>query len=282
MMNKYILYYMTILFVIIVSSIDFSQDALSYQLQIADSLYNHENYYDAVTEYKRLLFFDVNNQYGFTGNFMIGKCYKEGAKFSDAIRYFTLAEINARNDESLFDSEIEIIRCNILRRTTDWALTLLDSLSVNPKFYNKTTQIDYWRGWAYIFADKWDHAAVYFSKVDSAGVLKNLCDNVHKNKYSVQFASIISHIIPGSGQIYTGNYFSGFLSLGWNVLWAYTAITAFSADRIFDGFAVTNFLWLRFYNGNLQNAEKFAVQKNLKISNKALLFLQFKYHGAKP
>jgi hypothetical protein len=88
--------------------------------------------------------------------------------------------------------------------------------------------------------------------------------------------------VPGAGQIYTGNYLSGILSLGWNILWGYTTITAFQANRIFDGIMVGDLLWLRFYNGNNQNAEKFAIEKNLEISNNALIYLQNVYTGEKP
>ena len=47
-------------------------------------------------------------------------------------------------------------------------------------------------------------------------------------------------------------------------------------ERIFDAIVIGNFLWLRFYSGNIQNAEKFAIQKNREISNKALEILQNK------
>ena len=45
---------------------------------------------------------------------------------------------------------------------------------------------------------------------------------------------------------------------------------------------IGNFLWLRFYIGNLQNAEKFVEEENLKISNKALFRLQHEFEGMKP
>ena len=100
--------------------------------------------------------------------------------------------------------------------------------------------------------------------------------------YSVSFAKTISYIIPGAGQIYTGEYISGLLSLGWNILWGYLTIKSFIDERIFDGIVIANFLWLRFYRGNLQNAEKFAKEKNLIISNKAMNYLQFEFKGLKP
>jgi len=39
---------------------------------------------------------------------------------------------------------------------------------------------------------------------------------------------------------------------------------------------------MRFYRGNFQNAEEFALQKNLEMSNKALNYLQYQYQGLKP
>ena len=86
------------------------------------------------------------------------KLIKKGGKFSDALKYFTLAEIKAENDSDLFEAKIYSVRVNILRRTTQQALRLLDQIQDDNKFKNRTSEIDYWRGWAYIFADNWDKA----------------------------------------------------------------------------------------------------------------------------
>jgi hypothetical protein len=75
---------------------------------------------------------------------------------------------------------------------------------------------------------------------------------------------------------------SGFISIGWNVLWGYLTINAFMEDRVFDGFVVGTLLWWRFYSGNIQNAEKFATEKNLEKTNSALRYLKNNYPGNKP
>ena len=281
-MNKPFKYFLFLLFLLAASNNSFAQDALQRQFEYAKKLYQEERYYDSITEFKRLLFFDGNNHYGYIANEYIGKSYKMGAKFSDAIRYFVYAEINAATFDELYTAKINIIRANILRRTTDRALDLLDSLQTGKQFSSKLREIYYWKGWAYIFADKWGKAAGTFSKTDSSRALEYFCKKVDSEKYSVSFAEILSHFIPGAGQFYTGHYLSGLLSLGWNVLWGYFTINAFIANRTFDGLAIANFLWLRFYNGNLQNSRKFAEEENLKISNKALDYLQFDFPGAKP
>jgi len=259
-----------------------AQDSFDKQYDFANQLFADEKYYDAVTELKRLLYFDRSETYNYKANILIGKSYKQGGKFGDALKHFTLAEISAANRDEIYYSRIENVRVNILRRTTKQALNLIISLEDDEKFSSKKDELNYWRGWAYMFADDWQNAAFSFGKIDSEHELKLLAEKVEGEKYSVNFAKIMSMIIPGAGQFYTGEYVSGLLSLGWNVLWGYFTIKSFVDDRIFDGIMVGSLLWFRFYNGNTYNAEKFAEEKNLKISNKALLFLQYGYEGEKP
>lgn len=260
----------------------FPQDKLEEQLVKAKAMYSSGDYFNSITELKRLIFFDSNRRYSYTANELIGECYKNGAKFSDALNYFTRAEIAAITPKEVYTCRINMIKINILRRTTGRALSLLDALEKDPRFAMKKEEIKYWRGWAYIFADEWDKASEQFVGISTENGLNKFCDSIDNQKYSVIEAKLLSFFIPGAGQFYTGNYFSGILSLGWNILWGYTTITAFQANRIFDGIMVSDLLWLRFYNGNNQNAENFAIEKNLEISNGALLYLQRVYQGEKP
>lgn len=260
----------------------FAQSTLQQQFDYAVSLFDQEKYYDAITELKRLQFFDKDNQFGFQSNFIIGKSYKTGAKYDDAAKYFTLAEIASKSEDDYYQSNIYNARTNILRRTNNQAERILNELLNDEKFNPKKKEINYWLGWNAIFADNWEKAYYIFSenKLDTA--LANLCKSVDEELYSADFAKYSSYILPGLGQFYTKEYVSGLLSLGWNVLSGYLSINAFAEDRIFDGIMITNFLWMRFYSGNTQNAEKFAIQKNLEISNRALRYLQNEFKGEKP
>ena len=257
----------------------FAQDSFQQQFDLAKKLFDEENYFDAVTEFKRLLFFDDTGKYSYEANKLIGLSYKQGAKFSDAIHYFSLAEKNASTEDEVFESKIEIIKVNILRRTTSRALTLLDDLRIDKRFNNRMDDINYWSGWAYIFADEWEKASSSFNGHNPE--LTAFCDSVNGDFFNVTLTKTLS-IIPGVGQFYTGEYVSGLISIGWNVLWGYLTINAFAEDRVFDGIMVGTLLWWRFYSGNLQNAEKFARQKNLEKTNSALRYLQNNYIGSKP
>jgi len=259
----------------------YAQDSFEEQFNYAKKLYEEENYFDAVTEFKRLLFFDGSNKYSFECNYLMGLSYKYGGKFSDALLHFSIADMSAGTSEEDFDCRIEIVKINILRRTTYKALTLLDSLAIDPEFKNKSDEINYWRGWAYIFSDDWQKAALTFSEINSSNQLAVLCDSIVNELYNPQLAKYLS-LVPGAGQFYTGEYVSGLISIGWNVLWGYLTINAFIEDRILDGVLIGSLLWWRFYSGNIQNAEKFAIEKNLEITNSALHYLQDKYNGRKP
>ncbi len=252
------------------------------QFNYAKTFYDNEKYFNAITEFKRLLFFDDTNKYVFEANKFIGLSYKEGAKFSDAVYYFTLAEKNAQNNEEIFEIKIEIIKINILRRSTGRAFTLLDSLQNDKRYINKKDEINYWRGWTYIFSDDWENASSMFNSISPNHELKVLADSINAEFYNVTLSKVLSVFLPGAGQFYTGEYVSGLISLGWNVLWGYLTINAFLDDRIFDGIMIGSLLWWRFYTGNLQNAEKFALEKNLEITNNALRYLRNNYPGNKP
>jgi hypothetical protein len=260
----------------------FAQNTLQSQLGYANSLFDDEKYFDAITEFKRLQYFDSLNQYTFVSNKLIGISYKKGERFNEAIDYFSKAELSSSNIDSLFSIKIEIIKTNLLRRTIYRAFELLKDLENDVRFTDKKDQIIYWKGWAHIFDDDWQKASDEFTKLNPNHDLKRLCENVAESQFSKTKAKVLSYILPGVGQFYTENYVSGILSLGWVTLWAYNSINAFVAERFFDGFMIADFLLLRFYSGNLQNAEQFAEERNLEASNWMLNYLQNNYLGEKP
>lgn len=271
-----------LLLIIMLTSSVFAQSTPQQQFNFAKNLFIQEKYFDAITEFKRLQFFDNENQFSFESNILIGRSYKAGAKYDESIKYFVLAEMDAASDEEYFKAKIFNARTNILRRTNKQAEKILNDLLNDPRFTSSKKEIKYWIGWNYIFSDDWENAYEIFNENNLDTTLASLCKSVDHEKYSVNFAKYSSYVIPGFGQFYTGEYISGALSLGWNILFGYLTINAFVEDRIFDAIIIGNFLWLRFYSGSIQNAEKFAVQKNLEISNNVLEYLQYGFKGERP
>jgi len=270
------------IFLQIISSIIYAQLNLGKQLQFANELFDSSNYFDAVTEYKRLLFFDDRAEYSWEANYKIGLSYKYGGFYDLAINYLKISELNGNTSDEIFLSKIEIVRCNLLRKTIATAFRLLDEIETDYPTDEFKDEINYWRGWAFMLNNDWENAAMEFSKIDSNHELKTLCMTVEENKYSIIFAKVISYLLPGSGYIYSGEYLQGLLSFGWNLLGGYFTIKAIGEQRIFDAFVISELGWLRFYRGSIEGAEKSAESKNMQIANQAYNYLKNKYEGIKP
>lgn len=273
----------TILFVMFFTlKFCFAQNELESIRLSAENYFGEGKYFEAVTECQRLIFFDSEQQFTFSAYMLMGESYKLGGKYSDAIQSFTLSEINAKSTDEIFLAKINKVRVNILRRTTSASLKILNELEMNIEYSNKIDEINYWRGWTYMFENNFKSAAAEFDKISIEHPLKIFSINLDNKIFSITFAKVISAVIPGLGQLWTGNYVNGITSFGWNVLWGYLAIKAFSEERAFDGIMITSFLWLRFYNGNIQNTGKFVLEKNFEITNEGLNYLQNHYKGLKP
>lgn len=257
-----------------------SAGELEKQKSLADSLFDARDYFNAITEYKRLGYFDKSDEFAFISNFKIGLAYKFGARLDNAVKAFAKALLKSTTQKEKMAAKEELVKVNILSRNTKKAHLYLNELDRDINYNEKN--LHYWRGWVFMFEDKWDFAAEEFAKIRSDHELKLFCESVNNEKYSVTLAQLLSYILPGSGQFYSGNYLSGLMSLGWNILWGYTTVNAFMEERVFDGLMVGNLLWLRFYRGNNQNAKKFAEQKNIEIINQAYRYLKNSYKGLKP
>ncbi|MBD3409995.1 MAG: hypothetical protein GF419_07305 [Ignavibacteriales bacterium] len=257
-----------------------AQDPYEAQLRLADSLYEAGAPFDAATEAKRLLFFDSTGAKRYEARTLLAASEKAGGNYHEARRNFTLAEAAARTDAERWRARVEKARVLILERRTDEALRLLAWADTNAATDGERREARYWRGWSEMFADEWGAAAETFAEIGSP--LERVCRDVEEATLSIDAARWLSVVVPGAGQTYAGRPLNGALSLGWNALWAWSATNAFLAERIVEGAVVANFLWLRFYQGNLQNAVAFARSANAAVADEALTYLRHRYQGKKP
>ncbi len=272
------------LILILLCGISFAQN-LNDQFKIAEDLFYKKDFFNAITEYKRLIFFDDQKEFSYKANFRIAESYFGGAKLDEAIKYFSLASLNSKNENEYYDAQIQLIKCNILRGTISNSFAIIEKLNNDSKFINKKDELIYWRGWSFIFNDEWKKASLEFRKIENenegAKFLAEFTDSVSNEKYSKTKAKILSFILPGAGQIYAGKYLQGLISFSWNAAMAYLSANSFINEREFDGIVFAS-LFLRFHRGNLQNAEKIVDEKNQNIRNESLNYLQNNYGFEKP
>jgi tetratricopeptide (TPR) repeat protein len=256
--------------------------SLKQQFDLANKLYVQGKFFDAVTEYERLLCFDTLHTLSFEADKSIASCYRKGGQFKNAITYAGASLVYAKTRDEIFDTKIELVKLHILNHTFSSAINILSTIEKDSVYAFHVQHVHYWRGWVYMFSNEWGKAADEFAFIDSAKTLRQFCIDTGDKFYPVTALQILSAVVPGSGQMLTGHVWNGLLSLGWNALWGYLTIDAAVANRVGDALLIGDLLWLRFYTGSISNTKNFADEKNSQLFQDALRYLQDEFIGAKP
>ncbi len=251
------------------------------------SLYNESDYYRAISEFYRYLFYfpqgkKVNDAYLY-----IVKSYYFAEQYTQSINsaqkflgfvkdesyknrlYFYLATSYLRNEN--FDKSYKIY--NILAE------------KIKPE---KINECSFYRlGWVYILQTKWQKAMEKFEEFEtkfpeshlvyeSQLIRKELENGINFTPLSPTFAGIISAIIPGAGQVYCkrlGDGIVAFLLVG---ALAYSSYYYYKngPSEMFYGSLFFNVL---FYFGNIYTAYGSAhkYNKNFNLRLKEKLFNNF-------
>lgn len=246
------------------------------------SLFESGEYFNSVTELKRYLFFDSVGAHRYEANLLIAKAYRTGGFYDIAGRYFSNARNISSGSSEYLSASIELSKNELLRNNPENSLEILRVAENRHGSSGFSNEIAYWRSIALIFNQEYEKGAALLDSLFPGDSLAILAKTAADDKVNPAFIRLMSAILPGSGQIYLGEYTSGILSLGWTGFWGYIMVNAISENRIFDGLMTGNFLFSRFYNGNLKNTLTFAENHNISVRNKLLQFFNEKYIGKKP
>lgn len=223
----------------------------------ADNLFENEFYYNSITEYKRLLYFDKDSVHFVNSNEKIGDAYSKGGFFDLANYYYEQALLKA-DSVVMVAIQKKIIRNFISEDNLKEAIEKMKFYSFEEVLQKDLIGI------------------LKFKEGDFEGAkrildnkfLINLCNLAENESLNPYFSKLISYFLPGFGRIYAGEYLSGIIDLSWNILSGYFTIRAFSEERELDGILIGSLVWLRFYRGNIQGAVNTVEIENKRIKEK--------------
>ncbi|MBN1388736.1 MAG: hypothetical protein JW965_09835 [Bacteroidales bacterium] len=253
----------TILFSLYLVSAAKAQDI--HQLKsFADEQFGKGNYQLAMKEYQRVLFFDKQHEYNELYS-RIASIHYLMSDFDNALRYYDLAIRIENNDSIKFELVLNKALCNFkLNRYLEALYELFDLPDHFSGYLRKKKSL--YMGICYFGLSEYDNSREYFSTLfDSTGTEKvnNLFADFESlsQKFRPGKVELMSMLLPGLGQIYTGELFSGlnsfFLISGVTV---YAVITAVNYTLL-DGLLVLSSWFYRYYSGGFTNARNLAVQK---------------------
>ncbi len=249
-------------------------------LSYAERFFNSGNYYNAITEYKRFIFFNSNfrNENVSYAYYKIGLAYRNQKKWDECIEAFQKS-IQTEVKESIRDEKKIALAVALIssgnHSASEFLLLEVEMFTHFPELRRKAA---FFRGVSALYSFKWKEAResfhVYFnnSKSKSQEIstqVNSLLAKAQDFKYkSPKLAKTLSTILPGSGQIYSGDWRNGINALLINTATGYLLVKSLLSLQYQGALFYSLFLFGRFYRGNRYRAEEAAKKYNQSRNQK--------------
>jgi len=199
-------------------SVECKSQSIEAITRFGDSLFLSRNYVLALNEYQRAYFFSINEQkIKLGGN--IANCYIGLNDFQKARAFYDSVLFYSKNESHRIFCEFQKILCFMKEKNFGYALIKLNNLELNEDIQLQRKR-DLYRGICCFGTGQYDESQKYFlSSMINTDTLRKLelqqlyaKQKVLKRPKS-QTAILLSMIIPGTGQFYSGDIKDGLNSL---------------------------------------------------------------------
>lgn len=238
-------------------------------LAFADHLFAQGDYYRAITEYERFLFYYPEAAEARTAEYQIALAYQKGEKWSQAIeRFRALADrsgFGALRAKVLF----QLGETRYLKKDYNLALDAYDEFLRSYPEDPDAGRAHIRRGICYLQLRDWPLAAAEFERLPEGspegGLSLQLVSETGKTPEietkSPAWAASLSAVLPGAGQLYVGRPTDALTSFLLNGLFIWGAVEAFDNGNHVTAGMLTAFesAW---YVGNIYNAASSAHKYN--------------------
>ena len=245
-------------------------------IDLGDFFFNLGDFSQAITEYRRFLFFNPDASESAEISYKIGLAYRSDQLWNQAIQSMNSASQRTKDLEFRSKIQIDLAVTYLTSNQPNLALLKLINVLSQPISSQLYKHALFLKGIAEIYLFNWEEARstfkTYFGDTSRFHQINVIISQAIKSpRKSGSVAKTLSTILPGSGQIYASNWTDGFNALVLSGLFGYTSFSVARSGNYRDASFLTLFLWIRYYLGNRNNAEKTAHQIN---RNQDLAFAQ--------
>ena len=249
-------------------------------LGFADNLLKNGDRDIALKAYQRALFFSEgeNNLYLFK---QIADISFMNEDYETANNYYGLAYNQADNDSTGTDLLFRKSTCHILSKNYQFAI--IDLLSINDTSVTVKNRLHFYLATCYFGLEDFEKAEYYFKSCideNSINALRILFSGKGINAPSPKKAKVMSMIIPGLGQVYSGDLKSGINSLALSAGLIALVIKVSAKFSFIDGVVMVLPWYQRYYMGGYNSAEEIAIirrqEKRNKIFSEVLVLVREK------
>jgi TM2 domain-containing membrane protein YozV len=239
----------------------------------ADSLFSAGKLDEALPAYQRTAFF-IRPEVDAAVLRRIADCFISRGEAEMALEFYDHSYFAESNDS--IQKEIIFSKSGCYLKARNYKFALMELLSLDDKLSQGfEKKRNFYLGMTWFGLENFSRAATFFEKAVSNPLSRQkiqvmFADTVHFYRPNPRLASWLSIFLPGAGQIYSGEVWSGinslmltgfFVGLGFYIVSVTTPI-----DAIF-----TALPWFqRYYQGGFQRAADFA--KNRRAENRSRIF----------
>jgi len=208
------------------------------QFKFADFYYEQGEFYRAIGEYNRFLFFFPEDPRGKQAMYNIGMSYLQGQQYPEGIKAFNRLIHQFPDTPLALKAHLMISDCYSMLNQSAYALTTLHNLLMQSIDLKIRDEANYRMGWIYIEMAQWEKARPYFDSISRTNRneyrLDQLLSELEKSKQlnikNPRLAGFFS-ILPGLGYAYLGRYSDALTAVLINGVLIYGAYSAFENDN---------------------------------------------------
>ena len=239
-------------------------------LALGSHFFKLGNYDAAITEYKRFLFFHPDDPRTGETYRNIGLAYREQGHWHEAVAVMRTAVQYASDKEEKSKYQLELAVILIANQNYDLGrLELIKVTMRNPSapLYRRAIFL---QAVAYIYQFRWKEAREVLRDYTRDAELDTLFVNaVNVPQKSPRLAKVLSAIIPGAGQAYSGDWRNGLNALALNGVLGYLTVDAALDRHYVDAALWGGLIFSRYYRGNIFRAEEAVKHFNTRQSRRA-------------
>ena len=258
-------------------------------LMFAEYLMREGEYFRAITEYRRFLFYYPDDPRCAMAYFSIGLAFYRGESYVDALQAFR--EVTQRYPNTAYGKQAWLWQGESFARQGQYAAAEQLYTEITERFPHDSLgqQARYQRAWTLLFRRQWRDAAAQFQQVSpnsdlyqSAQLLvQEALVGEHLPTKSPVLAGILSGFIPGSGQLYNGRLGDALLAFLLNGLFVVGTVEAVHSNKPAVA-GILSFFEAGWYTGNVYGAVNGAHKYNRRTTETFLRNLDNNFHLGLP
>lgn len=250
------------------------------QFQFAEHYFRAGQYYKAIGEYERFIYFFPKDARHELAMHKIGLSYFNGEKFKEAINAFNALLTTFPSTNFGAEARFWISECFVRQKKHLKAISYLNDIAATAKDNNIEDEAHYRRGWIYLEMHQWEKATESFELISPENRDKYRMESLFREmskkkdlKTKSPSAAGILAIIPGAGHLYCERYMDATVAFLLNGAMIYAAYEAFDHDHDVLGGIIT-FFELGFYSGNIYSAINCAHKHNRAVRSQFFDYLR--------